>query len=106
MGMDQLTQSMISGKLQGNEFDSVTGNNPVFTQALMDYTGKSQDDLRQMSAQGEITADVIKNAMFSSADQINQKFEAMPKTFGDMANLLGNYATRAFQPVIQRISSF
>jgi hypothetical protein len=49
-------------------------------------------DLKTVSAEGVITADIIKAAMFNAADDINRRFETMPRTFGDDMNLLKNSA--------------
>lgn len=105
-GMYQLTQAMAAGKLQGDEFRSIMENAPMLAQAIADFTGKSKGELKQMSAEGTITADIIKGAMFAAADDINGKFKEMPVTFGDIANRTKNSALRAFDPVMRRISAF
>ena len=79
----QLTQALAAGKLQGDEFRSIMENAPMVAQAIADFTGKSKGELKEMSAEGTITADIIKNAMFMAADDIESKFSKMPKTFGD-----------------------
>jgi tape measure domain-containing protein len=103
-GMYQLTQAMAAGRLQGDEFRSIMENSPLLAQAIADFTGSSIGDLRKMSAEGTITADIIKGAMFSASDEINDKFDTMPKTFGDTFNQLKNKALQSFGPVIERIS--
>jgi len=102
--MYQLTQAMASGRLQGDEFRSIMENAPMLAQAIAKYTGKSIGELRNMSAKGEITADIIKNAMFSAADEINKKFEQMPVTFGQLWTSIQNKAIKAFEPVLAKIS--
>lgn len=101
--MYQLAQAMASGKLQGDEFRSIMENAPMLAQAIAKYTGKSMADLRQMSAEGKITADIIKGAMFSTADEVNKKFAQLPMTFGQVATVIGNTLLQTFQPVIQLI---
>jgi tape measure domain-containing protein len=83
-GMYQLTQAMAAGRLQGDEFRSIMENAPMLAQAIARFTGKSMGELKEMSAEGTITADIIKGALFAAADDINKKFESMPKTFGDV----------------------
>ena len=80
-------------------------NAPLVAQAIADYTGKTKGELKEMSSEGTITADVIKNAMFASADQIEDRFSKMPKTFGDYWTLIKNKAIRAFTPVIEKINN-
>ncbi|OMG45284.1 hypothetical protein BK140_33125 [Paenibacillus macerans] len=104
-GMYQLSQAMAAGKLQGDEFRSIMENAPMLAAAIADFTGKSKGELKEMSADGTITADIIKGAMFNAADDINAKFATMPLTFGDMMNQLRNKALQAFGPAIERISA-
>ncbi len=105
-GMYQLTQAMASGKLQGDEFRSIMENAPLLAEAIADYTGKSKGELKELSSEGLITADVIKNAMFAAADETNARFEKMPMTFSDAWTKMKNIALKAFQPVLTKISSF
>lgn len=104
--MYQLTQAMAAGKLQGDEFRSIMENAPMLAEAIAKFTGKSKGELKEMSSEGLITADIIKGAMFAAADDINSKFETMPKTFGDTWTAVKNMTLKAFQPVIERMSAF
>jgi tape measure domain-containing protein len=100
----QLTQAMASGKLQGDEFRSIMENAPMLADAIAKYMGKSKGELRDLAAEGAITSDIIKNALFSAADDINAKYEQMPKTFGDAMNSIKNTAQRYLQPVGDKIA--
>lgn len=102
--MLQLTQAMAAGKLQGDEFRSIMENAPMIADAIAKFTGKSKGELKELSSEGLITSDIIKNAMFMAADDINAKFDKMPTTFGDVWNKVKNSATRAFAPVIKTVS--
>lgn len=102
-GMYQLTQAMAAGRLQGDEFRSIMENAPMLAAAIADFTGKSKGDLKDMSADGVITAEIIKGAMFSAADEINRKFATMPKTFSDIWTRMKNIALQQFEPALQRI---
>ncbi|MNB80545.1 hypothetical protein D3C75_273100 [compost metagenome] len=103
-GMYQLSQAMAAGKLQGDEFRSIMENAPMLAQAIADVTGKTKGELKKMSADGVITSDIIKAAMFNAADKINQKFASMPLTFSDVMNDLKNTALQSFGPLIERIN--
>ncbi|MEC1178545.1 tape measure protein [Metasolibacillus meyeri] len=105
-GMYQLTQAMASGKLQGDEFRSITENAPMLAQAIADATGKSMGDLKKMSAEGTITADVIKKALFDAAGDIEDKFANMPLTFAGAMTLFKNWSQTAFEPLFIRFSQF
>ena len=102
--MYQLTQAMSAGMLQGDELRSIRENAPMFYQAIAEYTGKSTAELKEMGANGEITADIMKNALFSAGDDIEAKMEQMPKTFGNAMTSIQNSAAYYLQPVADRIS--
>jgi tape measure domain-containing protein len=102
--MLQLTQAMGAGKLQGDEFRSIMENAPMVADAIAKYMGKSKGELKELSSKGEITADIIKAALFAAGDDINAKFKEMPMTFADVWNKVSNGATKAFGPVMEKIS--
>lgn len=104
--MYQLTQALASGKLQGDEFRAIMENAPMLAQAIADFAGKSKGELKKMSAEGLITADMIKNAMFHSADEINATFQKLPKRFSDVWIEIKNRALQTFQPFIERVTAF
>jgi len=102
--MLQLSQAMAAGKLQGDEFRSIMENAPMLAQAIATYTGKSKGDLKQMSSDGTITGDIIKNALFMAGDDINNKFATMPMTFADIWNRIKNGGLEALKPVMDSIN--
>ena len=104
-GMYQLTQAMASGKLQGDEFRSIMENAPLLAQAISKYTGKSMGDLKDMSKDGLITSDVIKNAVFAMSDEINTKFNSIPMTFGDIVNQIKSNAVNSFMGISSTMSN-
>jgi len=102
--MRQLSQAMASGRLQGDELVSIMENAPMIYEAIAKYMGLSKGELKKLSSEGAITANIIKNAIFDSAKDINKAFENMPMTFGDIWNKIKNGALQAFSPVIERIN--
>lgn len=103
-GMYQLTQAMAAGKLQGDEFRSIMENAPMLAAAIAKYTGKSKGELKEMSSEGTITAGIIKGAMFAAAEDINNKFSSMPKTFGETAIQFKNTLLQAFAPLLENMN--
>ena len=103
-GMYQLTQAMASGKLQGDEFRSIMENAPLLAQAISKYTGKSIGELKDMSKEGLITSDVIKNAVFAMSDEINTKFNSIPMTFGDVVTQIKSNAVNSFMGISSTMS--
>lgn len=102
--MTQLTQALGSGVLQGDEFRSISENFPMLLNAVMEYTGKSRAEIKEMSSDGMLSAELIKNAMFNSAEDINSKFETMPQTFSSVWQRIKNSALMSFDSVIAKIS--
>ena len=102
--MLQLTQAMSAGKLQGDEFRSIMENAPLIAEAIAKYVGVGKGELKELAADGAITSDIIKNAMFAMSDDINSKFETMPTTFADIWNRIKNGGLQAFEPVINSVN--
>lgn len=102
--MYQLTQAMSSGKLQGDEFRSIMENAPMLADAIAKYMGKSKGELKELAAEGAITSDIIKAALFQAGDDINAKFEEMPMTFGQAATSIKNTWDYSMQQVADKIN--
>lgn len=102
--MLQLTQAMASGVLRGEELNSIFEQAPTIIQSIADYLDVPIGSIREMAAEGQITADIVKAAMFAAADETNAKFESMPKTFSQVWTSFQNTALMAFQPVLQRMN--
>ena len=103
--MLQLTQAMASGVLRGEELNSIFEQAPTIIQTIADHLGVPIGEIRAMAAEGQITADIVKNAMLGSADEINTQFEAMPYTFAQVWTMIQNILLEAFGPLIQAIGS-
>lgn len=105
--MYQLTQAMSAGKLQGDEYRSIIENAPLLANAIEDYmvnVQHAEGSMKEWASEGLLTADVIKTALFESADEINERFEEMPMTFAQVWTSIKNQAIRAFDPVLQRLN--
>jgi tape measure domain-containing protein len=102
--MLQLTQAMAAGALRGEELNSILENAPGIARAIESYMGIAEGSIKQYAEQGLITAEVVKNAMFASADEINAKFESMPLTWAQIATKMQNTALAAFDPVLTRLN--
>ena len=100
----QLSQALGSGVLRGDELNSIFEQAPNLIQNIADYLDVPIGQIREMASDGELSADVVKAAIFSAADDINSKFESMPMTWGQMWQSMQNTAMMAFQPVLQRLN--
>lgn len=103
--MYQLTQAMAAGKLQGDEFHSIMENAPLLAQSIANEMGLTVGQLKEMSSQGLITSDIIKEALFNSAEETNAKFAEIPMTFAEVGQSIQNEMIQAFQPVLEQIST-
>lgn len=100
----QLTQALGSGVLRGEELNAVFESAPNVIQTIADYLDVPIGKIREMASDGEITADIVKNAMLSATDEINAQFDSMPKTFAQVGTEIKNNALMAFQPVLDRLN--
>lgn len=101
----QLQQALASGRLQGDEFRSITENAPILQDMIARTMGVSRGQLKQLAAEGAITADVIKNAVLGNSAEIEARFAQMPKKWSDHLTSMKNAAISAFMPVMSEISS-
>lgn len=102
--MLQLTQAMGAGALRGEELNSVLGQAPIIVKNIAKYMGVPVGKIKDLASEGKITADVVKNAMFSASQEINSQFESMPMTFTDVITRVKNAAIQGFQPIAKQIN--
>ena len=100
----QLTQALGSGVLRGEEFNAVFEAAPNIMQTVADYMNVPIGQLRSMAQEGQITADVVKNALLSSTNEINAQFESMPMTWNQVWTGVMNELYVASQPILELIS--
>ncbi len=103
--MLQLTQAMSSGVLRGEELNSVLEQAPTITQAIAKYMGVSIGELRELASEGQVTAGVVKAALFAAAEETNAAFEAVPLTFSQGWNMVKNEALSALRPALEQLSA-
>lgn len=103
--MLQLTQAMASGALQGDELRSIKEAAPMIIEQIAKYMGVGKGALKELGAEGKITADIIKKAVLNGSEEINNKFNQMPVTFAQAMNLMGNRSIKAFEDVLNKLSS-
>lgn len=102
--MLQLSQALGSGVLRGDELNSIFEQAPNLIQSIADYLDVPIGQIREMASEGELSADIVKAAIFASADDINAKFAEMPMTWGQIWQSMQNTALIAFRPVLQRLN--
>lgn len=102
--MLQLSQALGSGVLRGDELNSIFEQAPNLIQSIATYLDVPIGKIREMAQEGQLSADVVKAAIFASADEINAKFDQMPMTWGQVMTSMKNSALMAFQPVLNKIN--
>lgn len=102
--MLQLSQALGSGVLRGDELNSIFEQAPNLIQSIADYLDVPIGKIREMAQDGQLTADIVKAAIFASADEVNAKFAEMPMTWGQVWQSMQNTALMAFQPVLNKIN--
>ena len=102
--MLQLTQAMGSGVLRGEELNSILEQAPTITKAIADYLGVSVGKMRDLAKEGELTAGVVKAAVFAAAKETDAAFEAVPLTFSQAWTMIKNEAVNAFRPAMEQLN--
>ena len=102
--MLQLTQAMASGVLRGEELNSIFENAPGIIQSIAKYLDVPIGQIRTMASEGQITANIVKNAMFEAAGDIERNFSNMPKTCGQIWTGMKNKALSIFAPILNRLN--
>lgn len=111
----QLVQALSSGVLRGDELNSIFEAAPNIIQTIADYLNVPIGSIREMASEGQITADIVKNAMLAAANDTynqfgsmvegtNSEFERMPMTWNQVWTMMKNNALMQFQPVLQKIN--
>lgn len=100
----QLEQGLASGVLRGDELNSVMEQAPAIAKSIADYMHVSVGELREMGSQGQITADIVKNALFAAAKDTNEEFEKTPMTWAQVWTVASNTAVRALDPLLTAIN--
>ncbi len=102
--MVQLTQAMASGTLRGEELNSVLEQAPGIARAIEQYMGIAEGTIKSAAEDGEVTAQTVKNALFSIADETNAKFESMPMTWAQIWTSMQNKALSIFSPILTKLN--
>lgn len=102
--MLQLTQAMAAGALRGEELNSILENAPGIARAIESYMGVAEGSIKKYAQEGLITSEVVKNALFSVADETNAKFESMPLTWAQVWTNMQNKALTILDPILNKLN--
>lgn len=80
--VNQLIQSLQSGIVRGEEFNSMSEQGARVMQAVANGLGVTTGELRKMANQGLLTAEVFTGALAGQADVVAGEFAKLPPTVG------------------------
>lgn len=103
--MYNLTQALSTGVLRGQDLNAVFSNAPQIVQNIADYLNVPIGKIRDMAADGKISAQIVKNAMLKAADETNAKFNKMPMTWNQVFTKMKNIAIKALNPLLNKINA-
>ena len=86
----QLSQALGSGVLQGDEFKSIAEAAPILLDTIAEYMGKSRAEIKKLGSEGKLTADVIFQAIYGSAEKFAEQAAKMPMTMGNALQIFRN----------------
>ena len=104
--LTQLPQALSSGNLQGDELRSIRENAPLLKNVIQDYANKVlglQGDIKDLGAQGQITARTVVDAVKWGSNIADEKLGKMPWTWAQRWNTFSNQVIVALEPVFDKI---
>lgn len=101
--MSALAQAMSDGILSGEELNSVFGTAPDIVRTMADSLGVPLESFRSMAEEGQITSEIIKNAILGATEEVNREFASTPMTFGQAFTIFSNQALMALEPIWQKL---
>lgn len=84
----QFSQAMASGKLAGDEFRSISEASPRFLKAIAEGSGIAADKLKEMSAAGMLTTQVISKALLKEYPKLIEENKKLGVTMEQGANAI------------------
>jgi tape measure domain-containing protein len=87
----QLSQAFQSNRLAGDEFRAVAENAPIVLQLMAKQLGVTTGELRKMSTEGKLTADVLKDALVAGGAEVDAQFQKVNITLGDVFTTSKNW---------------
>ena len=103
--MLQIVQALSSGELRGDELRSVLENMPVVADYLAKKMGVARDQILELGHAGEISAEILRDAVLGATDDLNEKMKKMNYTWAQVWVLFKNAAVKAFEPILRGINA-
>ena len=112
----QLSQALGSGRLQGDEFRSVSEQIPGILGLVADEMGVTVGELKKLGSEGAITSDILINALAKgfekNKDKIQQilaespaaKFKEFSNATSELSNAIGTELLPVVTPAVQELT--
>jgi len=100
----QLSQSLASGVLRGDELNSIFENAPSLIDNIAKYMGVPKEQIRKLGEQGKISAEIIKNSVLDASTKTNTKFGEMGITFAQVWTDFKTKSDLALGPAYKKMS--
>jgi tape measure domain-containing protein len=88
--LTQLGQALGSGKLQGEELNSILEQAPRLAQAIAEAFNIPVGKLKDMAKEGKLTSKELARGLLKQSGKLRDEFESMPLTFSRAFTRLGN----------------
>lgn len=92
--MRQLGQALGSGALRGDEFNSIAEQAPIILEAVSKATGQTAGELRELAAEGLISAEILIESLDRYKDKIDTDFSTATKTYAQKLEIATNNAIK------------
>lgn len=96
----QFGQSIASGTIRAEEFNSILEQMPELARQIASGLGISVGELRKRMLEGKLSAEDALNAIMSRTSEVNSEFEKLPRTTGQATNSL----SIAFQELVKQVN--
>jgi len=101
----QLAQALGSGRLQGDEFRSISENAPILFQAIAKQFGVTTGQLKQLSTEGKLDAKAVFDAILSASRDVDDAFSRTSPTIAAGIQQIDNALTRYIGTTDQSIGA-
>jgi len=101
----QLSQSFAGGIVRAEEFNSIVENTPAIARAIAKGLNVGVGEMRKMVIEGRLLSEDVFNAILSQQDNINERFERIPRTSSMAWQEVENNASQAIKLIVQELES-
>lgn len=104
-GIFQFSQAMASGVLRGQEYNSILEQTPGLAKALADGLGVSMGVMRNMANEGQLTSDLVMNALLKMGGTADKQFGSMSRTSKQAFTIIKREISEATNEIDRNLGS-